>query len=266
MPRLAWLTDVHLDFLDEEKQRAFADHLAGCGADAIAIAGDIANARSLEASLGLLASRITLPIYFVLGNHDYYHGAVAPVRAAAARLSKAHHNLHWLPCAGVVPLGAESALFGHGGWGDGRLGDFAGSTVMLNDYLIIADLAGLSREQRLAKLNRLGDEAATFVRDALEQALPRFRTLVFLTHVPPFREACWHDGEVSSDNWLPHFTCKAVGDVLLEAMSAHPECTLTVLCGHTHSSGTAPILPNLLVKTGGADYCAPEIQGLLTLA
>lgn len=40
-------------------------------------------------------------------------------------------------------------------------------------------------------------------------------------HVPPFREASWHQGRISDDDWLPHFTCKAVGDVLREAMVAH---------------------------------------------
>ena len=35
---------------------------------------------------------------------------------------------------------------------------------------------------------------------------------------------------------------------------------LTVLCGHTHGAGEVKILPNLLVKTGGAEYKKPELQ------
>ena len=78
-----------------------------------------------------------------------------------------------------------------------------------------------------------------------------------LTHVPPFREACWHRGQISDDDWLPHFACRAVGEVLVEAMAAHPECEMTVLCGHTHSPGEAQVLPNLRVLTGGAEYGRP---------
>ena len=47
---------------------------------------------------------------------------------------------------------------------------------------------------------------------------------------------------------------------LIEAMLAHPDHQMTVLCGHTHSSGEAQILPNLRVLTGGAVYGQPCVQ------
>ena len=31
---------------------------------------------------------------------------------------------------------------------------------------------------------------------------------------PPFREAAWHDGKISSDDYLPYFACKVIGDVM----------------------------------------------------
>jgi predicted MPP superfamily phosphohydrolase len=73
-------------------------------------------------------------------------------------------------------------------------------------------------------------------------------------------EACWHEGRISDDDWLPHFTCQAVGDVLFDAMQKHPDRQMTVLCGHTHGTGEAHMLPNLLVKTGGAEYGQPALQ------
>jgi len=88
---------------------------------------------------------------------------------------------------------------------------------------------------------------------------------LLLTHVPPFKASCWHEGQISDDEFLPHFACRAVGDVLVEAMQKHPKCDLTVLCGHTHSPGEATILPNLLVKTGGAEYGSPCIQELIAI-
>ena len=83
--------------------------------------------------------------------------------------------------------------------------------------------------------------------------------------MPPFREACIYEGKISNDDWLPHFSCKAVGDVLRDIMSQHPQRNLTVLCGHTHGSGTADILPNLRVHTGAAVYGEPAIQKPLLL-
>ena len=29
------------------------------------------------------------------------------------------------------------------------------------------------------------------------------------------REAAWHQGQLSDDDWIPWFTCRAVGDVIL---------------------------------------------------
>jgi 3',5'-cyclic-AMP phosphodiesterase len=85
------------------------------------------------------------------------------------------------------------------------------------------------------------------------------------THVPPFREACWHEGKLSNADWLPHFSCKAVGEALRRAAKAHPDRKIRVLCGHTHGAGTAEILPNLKVFTGGAEYGEPAVQGVFEL-
>jgi len=86
-----------------------------------------------------------------------------------------------------------------------------------------------------------------------------------LTHVPPFKEACWYQGKMGNDDWLPYFACKATGDVLLEMAQVRPDCHLTVLCGHTHHSGTIQMLPNLYVKTGSAEYGQPHVEEILTI-
>ena len=91
-------------------------------------------------------------------------------------------------------------------------------------------------------------------------AVQRFDSVIFLTHVPPLREACWYDGKISDDQWSPHFTCKAVGDALLDIMRQWPTKQLTVLCGHTHGAGEASPLPNVSIYTGGAVYGDPQVQ------
>jgi hypothetical protein len=164
-----------------------------------------------------------------------------------------------------VELTDNTGLVGHGGWADGRLGNAVRSEVLLNDYFYIDEFIGLDRERRFVQLNVLGDECAVYLKSILPAAAERFRHLLLLTHVPPFKASCWHEGQISDDEFLPHFACRAVGDVLVEAMQKHPECDLTVLCGHTHSPGEVTILPNLLVKTGGATYGSPCIQELIAI-
>lgn len=264
--RLAWATDVHLNFLEAGGLEAFCAALARVEPDAVLFTGDIAEAPTLEPLLTLVAAELKRPIYFVLGNHDFYHGSIAEVREVATELSRRSRWLSWLPAAGVVPLGHEVALIGVDGWADGRLGDHARSPVMLNDYVLIADLAGLGRGARLERLHELGDSEAARLAELLTEALPRHRRVIVATHVPPFKEACWHEGEISNDDWLPHFSSRATGEVLRRAAAAYPDRTLRVFCGHTHGAGTAEILPNLRVVTGGAEYGEPRVAGVIDLA
>jgi hypothetical protein len=174
-------------------------------------------------------------------------------------------NLVWLTQAGVIALTAETGLVGHDGWGDGRLGDYDHSDVFLNDFLLIQEFVGLDRAGLREKLHALGDEAAAHFRAVLPGALERYRHVVVVTHVPPFRQACWYAGRTSDDNWLPYFACGAAGEALVEAMTARPDRHMTVLCGHTHGAGEVQVLPNLHVITGGAQYGAPRLQRMLTV-
>jgi predicted phosphohydrolase len=263
--RVTWVTDIHLDFLSRQACETFFATIASHQPDAVFLTGDISVAPSLLGHLHAMGEALNRPIYFVLGNHDFYHGSIARVRHAVREGCRAHPLLRYLPDSGVIPLTASTALVGHDGWGDGRYGDYASSPVQLNDHLLIEELTGLSPRRLQRELMRLGDEAAGYLIKTLPQAFARFPHVIVLTHVPPFRESCWYEGEVSNDEWLPFFACQAVGDALREIMTSRPHCRLTVYCGHTHNSGTARVLPNLLVFTGAAEYGAPALSGVLEI-
>lgn len=261
MKRLAWLTDIHLNVANPNAISALCDSVKD--ADAVLITGDIGEARDLTRYLRILDRRLGIPLYFVLGNHDYYRGSIAAVRLEVAALHNHAPRLLWLSNAGVIELTSETGLVGHDGWADGRFGDYEGSDIVLNDYFLIEELAGLDASERLEKLRALGDEAANYLRTILPEALRRYRHVIVLTHVPPFREACLHQGQIAGAEWLPHFASRSMGLALIEAMEAYPDREMTVLCGHTHSPGEAQILPNLRVLTGAAENGRPQVQCIL---
>lgn len=267
MIRVAWCNDIHLDFLDGDAVDRFLQSVNDESADVVLVGGDISTARQITDHLRRMEQLIEAPVFFVLGNHDFYHGAIGDVRRRVADLCEQSRKLHWLNRTGVYPLSAETALVGHDGWGDAREGDYLASPVEISDFFLIEDLIGRPRDRQglVRFLRDLGDEAAAHFRAVLPEALSSHHHVVLLTHVPPFREATWYDGRISDDNWLPYFCGKAAGDVLKEVMSARPGARLTVLCGHTHGEGEADILPNLRVLTGGARYGQPRIQSPLEL-
>lgn len=265
MLRLAWVTDIHLNFLRKENIKAFCQNLLASNPDSLLITGDISEAPHLEKHLKLLEENLQIPIYFVLGNHDFYFGEIAQIRQEMTALTDNSKLLKWIPALGIIELSKTTCLVGHDGWGDARFGNYENSPVFLNDFLLISDLVLPDSIKLTKKLNELGDESANYLEEILPKALSKYEKVILLTHVPPFKETCWHRGQVSNDDYLPFFSCKAVGEVLYKLMVMYSEKEMLVLCGHTHGVGKAQILPNLLVKTGGAVYGSPHLQEIITV-
>src|SRR4051812_20427466 len=127
--RLAWLTDIHLNFVPRPAIEAFAREVLALGPDAVLIGGDIGQADDVAAYLELLSALLRVPVYFVLGNHDYYGGSIGAVRDEVTRLVARKRGLTWLTISGPIPVTARTALIGHDGWGDGGYGNAETSPV-----------------------------------------------------------------------------------------------------------------------------------------
>ena len=265
--KLAWLTDIHLNFIDDVARQKFYQEIVNTECDIILISGDIAEAPCLVDILNEMASYINKPIYFVLGNHDYYAGQINEVRNAMTALTNKQKNLFWLPASGMHKLDNDTILIGQDGWADGRLGDYQNSRAVLNDSRMIADLFQekiLGKYQLLEKMQQLADADAMKLQNDLEQAISQNpKKIIVLTHVPPFKEACLHKGKASGDDWLPYFSSKIIGDVLIIIAQQNLEIEFLVLCGHTHSESQYIPLPNLIIEVGKAEYCRPEIQKII---
>ena len=266
--KLAWLTDIHLNFINIDERKEFCQKIINTECEGVLISGDIAEAPSIKGILQELANFINKPIYFVLGNHDYYRGQINEVRSEMTALTTSDKDLFWLPASDPLRLDKNTFLVGQDGWADGRLGNYDDSRVALNDSRMITDLFQekiLGRSQLVAKMQQLSDYDANQLQEHLMQAvIQRPRRIIVLTHIPPFAEACLHEGKISDDDWLPYFASKASGDVLMNICIAHPNIEFLVLCGHTHGKTKYCPLPNLIVEAGHAEYNRPEIQKIIS--
>ncbi|MBN9286306.1 MAG: hypothetical protein BGO43_01135 [Gammaproteobacteria bacterium 39-13] len=264
--KFTWLTDIHLNFLDEEKRKKFYQELKQ-DTEALVISGDIAEAKSVTKILEEMVNHIARPIYFVLGNHDYYHGQINDVRDSMILLTKNNPYLFWLGCCDPIKLDKDTTLVGEDGWADGRFGDYTNTPVSLNDSRLIADLFQeriLGRFQLLEKMQQLADKDAYNLYTKLKSAAEeKPKKMVVVTHVPPFRETAMHEGKISNDDFLPFFSSKVTGEMLVKFAMEYASIEILALCGHSHDWCVYHPLDNLTVYVGEAVYTQPCSQGVI---
>ena len=292
-----WATDIHLDHLSDRQLDKFLANVKSLEGGVFVITGDISNSARLNYHLGAIMQASRVPVHFVLGNHDYYHGSVKWTRVIASGFSYRDDGTHlYLTDAGPLRLTDRTWIAGVDGWADARAGgDFLKSRVWIKDYSRIEDLSVFRERQRTyiehlndqgkeknkkelekvanfikreirTKLRKLADQQARRLGKQLRKVPDDVEHILVATHVPPWVEAAWHNGTTSDDDWAPHFVCVATGKVMKEFMEEHPGKSMTVLCGHTHGAGEAQILPNLKCITGSScedgsdDYQRPWIN------
>lgn len=266
--KILHLTDIHMNFVNKVKFREFCKKVNKERADAIILTGDISEATTIEPHLDVLSSEIETPIYFVLGNHDYYFGSIPAVRSlmtqkyGVSESVKKAYAATWLGAVDYIPVTDKVAVVGHDGWYDGGYADWFASKLGMTDYQIISDFSGRIRQELFQIINKLAAEAAAHVTLAATKAFENGYQHVFLgTHVPPFPENSVYEGKISDANWLPHFSSRHMGAAIIEMMTAYPEKNLTVLCGHSHGEAVFEPLANVKSVTGKAKYGHPIISG-----
>ncbi len=261
---LLWLTDPHLNFLRlRNGGEIFAEYLAreNPGAEGLLVTGDISSGDVLRQSLEQLARGFGRPVYFVLGNHDYYEASWADIDRTVGSLKVP--SLHWLNQR-VHHVGPW-ALVGVGGWYDARYGN-SRTQVELSDFYEIRELRpGIRSRNFLLELvsSRADAEAARLSELLTEACQGPEKTILVATHVSPYEESSWHEGKPSDRDWVPWFSSRATGLVLDKFSAKHPEKFFQVFCGHSHSSGVYHRTGNLAVYTGRAQYGAPDLAGII---
>jgi predicted phosphohydrolase len=267
--KIAWLTDIHLNFLNSTERKKFYNQVDKTDSDAILITGDIAEAPSICEVMHEFSVNTTKHIYFVLGNHDYYRGNVSDVRSKIIALCSKNNRITWLGKPEIIRLNKYTALVGQDGWADARYGDFDRSPVSLNDSHLISELFQaflLSKSALKNEMQKLADKDSEVLFKTLTDAITaNIKKMIIATHVPPFTECCWYKDMPSDKDWLPYFSSKATGDAISIFAKENKNIDFLVLCGHTHTGSTVKVEKNLEVRTGLAEYYRPKLQEIVKI-
>jgi len=265
LTRLAWITDPHFDHATLETWQQWIDGLLAEQPDALIVTGDLSEGDDVSFQLRRLVETLDRPIFFVLGNHDFYGKRIAETRRHITQLARELPQLDYLTDCGPILLDPRTALVGDDGWGDAIEGDFECSSVRLNDFEAIDDFRGQSPAARKSILQQQGRESADRLEEKLVSLPESIDRVLVATHVPPYREACWYHGHTTDDHWAPFFVCGQVGRLLTRMADRYPRRQFVVLCGHTHHDGIAKMADNLVVHTGFSDYGELSTESLIRL-
>lgn len=276
MPKIIWLSDIHLNHISETNNRVILNHVVGKleKDNTVVITGDIAEAPSVLSFMSVWRKKIEevgANLKFVLGNHDYYRGSINNMRKSLEDL----FTDNWLGSCGIVNLNDTTALVGHDGWYDGLYSDYFKSRLDMNDYYLIKELscmppANISKMARFGIIQNLSGQSANYVYENGKKALlGKYNTLYIATHIPPYVNSAWFKGAPSNSDWLPHFSSKLMGDAITKLSQEFPDKKIIVLCGHTHvgepKNHEYLHTDNCKCYTASAEYGLPVISDIFKL-
>jgi predicted phosphohydrolase len=263
--KLDWITDPHLDHMKGAPALIkFVDKLHHRDSDGLIITGDIGESRTIYEFMGILSGAYQRPIYFVLGNHDYYGNWMKQTRDRVRAVCKSCPPgiLNWMSdLTEPLMVSQDTAIIGHDGFYDGQCGLGAGSDLGMSDFRMgngIFDLAealafGSSHlfDRLLSLAQTSADHLEKTIRKHVRQPIKR---VLIITHVPPFHEASYFRGRPSNARSAPYYVNKTMGDMLRRVTAEYPDIAFDVYAGHTHGKKHYQAEDNLNVYVGSARY------------
>lgn len=210
------VSDLHFEFLPD-RGVALTKTICQGEFDALVVAGDLADSIHLQAALERICQAAApRPVFYVLGNHEYYHSSFPGVKAIMYSFEKQTkiNNLFWLYRSDCLSFQSHR---------------FIGTTLWfpstgekcteLNDFNLISDLSdelqtGLSSREK-AGILRWGQDAANML-----------DTVIITHHLP-------HPRSIH-----PKYQGDSLNKYFLHDMSEFIENNQPALWihGHTHSS------------------------------
>lgn len=267
--KIIWVSDIHLNFIRHTNRRDFYRCIRRESGNIIVVSGDIAESQDFAYLIKEMEEETNLPVYFVLGNHDFYRSSIKTVKKEAKKLN-------WLGGMSGVQLDLETKLLGVDGWGDCRNGDYENSRLTMSDWIYIDELresyGAMSYipktdcDELKKTLQSLADKDASLLKRRVNQAIKEGnKRIIIVTHVPPFADACLYAGKKSTPSGLPFFSSKILGEKIKPIAQRHPEVDFLWLCGHTHSRCTYNVGSNFKVKVAQAEYCCPQVEEVINV-
>lgn len=245
--KIVWLTDTHL-LPWQRKKLVF--NIRKEKPDAVFITGDISvSGLTVVDDLNYLSDNLTIPIYFVCGNHDLWFSTFDSVKAMVKELCARKQNLFWLTKSDIIYLNEDVAIIGADGWFDVRT-NYSRLIKYFLDCIFIHDFRKLKGiKEKVFKFREMADASANKLSKKIKIASKTHKKIYLLTHFPPWKEA--QNKSFFKDLWMIYNINYNLGKNIENDMSnPSVSSSITVLCGHTHDPITIQVSKNIECKVG----------------
>lgn len=265
LKKYGWLTDTHFDFLSKSEFLKYVSHLESQNLDGIFLTGDVSTGQEVSFHLKTLSRILRKPIYFVLGNHDFYRSTFKNISDEVTYLAETDPNLHFMSASPEpLYLNDKVAVIGHDGWYDARFRNPLTTLVFAMDFLFINDFKFKnSNADRIRLVRELADKSAKHVEYQLYKAIETHDIIYLLTHVPPWPRLTHRFFGLADAFWMPYNSSMIMADTIISIMKYHPNKKLIILSGHTHLGRTEKISNNIELRVGDASLRRTELQDVI---
>lgn len=247
---IIWATDVHLNYFTDEYITNFGKTLSqSYKASGLIISGDISLGNKLERNIKTLSNAVQMPIYLVLGNHDFWYSSFNKTESLLDDICKDKSiiNLN----KDFVKINDDTVITGFTGWYDCRFGTID-KDVQMNDWIKIEDFKNqdpiILSQNRSASYLSFKDRSISFKDTGIKNQ-------IIVTHFPPFENLI-----KEKDDSKPFYGSSDSGKMLLEIKNNFDK--VICLSGHTHNRARYNI-DNLSCYVGEACRGKPSLAGII---
>lgn len=254
--KIIHISDTHFTYCNEKARKHFLQGInnkISQGGEIILLTGDISESPTLTSELFWLSENIKRPLYYILGNHDFYHSNFEIGRQlakTAQNFSNLKQFICYLPSRQYVKLNTDTVLFGFDGLYDCRnykkdeISDFIDGISLQNDFVYNSTLKNICDyevpiETKLKVFRHYADRETKSLTLKLNNFFQSnydiINKIIIATHVPPIY---YRNPKIEYQYDLPGFDSnKNLMDLLEIYSEKYRNKQFIVFCGHNHFGG-----------------------------
>lgn len=253
-----WCSDIHLNHASNGTKRKFLKAISDSNCS-IFITGDISDGFGLVDHLKQISKACKKTVYFVSGNHDFYHSDFNTIDYRLKYITGECPNLVYVPHQGIVQLNSDTCVIASESWYDGKISPCLNIVPFeMNDFGYIKDFKGKEKWEMIQILQNRASQGLTDLKDYCKIAIKKYKNIIIMSHPVPFGSMTLQGGSQT-----PFYIWYEGGMFMGDFASANPDNNFLWISGHTHDYVDRLYGDNFRCCSINAEYTIPKLNAAI---